>query len=185
MDINEEIIDVVIELFNEKGLKFTMDDIAKHLGMSKRTLYTMVKDKDTLFLTTVNYVFDKIKESEKEVAEDVTLDIVEKLRRILIILPKKYEKVDFSKFYRLREDFPKVYAKIENRLETDWDLTFSIMQQAMDQGRVKMIDFPVIQAMIAGTMEYCLSRSVLADHELNYNKAMKNMIEIIFEGILI
>jgi AcrR family transcriptional regulator len=45
MELKDKIIDAVIEEFNEKGLKFTMDDIARHMGISKRTRYTVVQDK--------------------------------------------------------------------------------------------------------------------------------------------
>ena len=42
MDMNEtqnRIMETVIEEFNKKGLKFTMDDVAKDLHMSKKTIY--------------------------------------------------------------------------------------------------------------------------------------------------
>ncbi len=32
-----------LQAFNQKGLKFTMDDIAKILGISKKTIYTLQK----------------------------------------------------------------------------------------------------------------------------------------------
>ena len=40
MQQKEVILEGTIKAFNEKGLKFTMDDVAKILGMSKKTIYT-------------------------------------------------------------------------------------------------------------------------------------------------
>ena len=44
MTLELQILDAAIEAFNEKGVKFTMDDIAKALGISKKTIYTVYKD---------------------------------------------------------------------------------------------------------------------------------------------
>ena len=39
--IREQILDATVLVFNKKGMKFTMDDIARELGMSKKTIYTV------------------------------------------------------------------------------------------------------------------------------------------------
>lgn len=38
--LQQKILEGTIEAFNQKGLKFTMDDLAGILGMSKKTIYT-------------------------------------------------------------------------------------------------------------------------------------------------
>ncbi|MDF2540030.1 MAG: TetR family transcriptional regulator [Herbinix sp.] len=183
MELKVKIIDAVIEEFNEKGLKFTMDDIAKHIGISKRTLYTVVEDKEALFVEAVDDVFAAIKESERQIIEDGSLDILEKLKRILIVLPEKYKTIDFRQLYDLKSKFPRIYAKIENRLETDWEPTYRLMEQAMEEGKIRRISLPIFQAMISGTIEYYLSRSVLIDNKMDYEAALAQMVDIIMIGI--
>ena len=39
--IRKSIMDAVVVLFNEKGMKFTMDDISKLLHISKKTIYSI------------------------------------------------------------------------------------------------------------------------------------------------
>ena len=63
MELRETILEGTIQAFNKKGLKFTMDDIAALLGISKKTIYTVFRDKESLFLAMVDYLFDSIKES--------------------------------------------------------------------------------------------------------------------------
>lgn len=57
MQQKEVILEGTIKAFNEKGLKFTMDDVAKILGMSKKTIYTVFRDKESMFLAMVDYMF--------------------------------------------------------------------------------------------------------------------------------
>ena len=40
-EIQEKILNAAIAEFAEKGLKFTMNDVAGRLTMSKKTLYTI------------------------------------------------------------------------------------------------------------------------------------------------
>ena len=68
-----KILEGAIVAFNEKGLKFTMDDLASVLGMSKKTIYKIYRDKEEMFYAMVDYCFDKIKESEDEVINDPRL----------------------------------------------------------------------------------------------------------------
>jgi AcrR family transcriptional regulator len=182
MELKDKIINAVIELFNEKGLKFTMDDVARRIGISKRTIYTVVEDKETLFIDTVNTVFDSIKQSEKEVLEE-ELDTISKLRKLLIILPERYKTMNFKQFYAMKEKYPEIYRKIEDRLETDWDATLKLMEQAMKEGKIRTINLSVFRAIFTGTIEYYLSRPILADEGMPYQDALEQMLDILFEGL--
>ncbi|MGF7142579.1 AcrR family transcriptional regulator [Anaerotaenia torta] len=183
MELKEKLMDAVIEAFNEKGLKFTMDDIAKHMGISKRTLYTVVEDKEALFLETMETVFGEIKKGEREILEDESLDSIEKLKRILIFLPNRYQAVDFRQLYELKDKYPRIYAKLEKRLETDWDATFQIMEQAMEEGRIRRINLQIFRAVFSGTVEYYLSRRILEENRIEYEDALRQMLDILMEGI--
>ena len=49
MRAEERILEAASELFFRHGIKsITMDEIASHLGMSKRTIYHSYDDKDSL-----------------------------------------------------------------------------------------------------------------------------------------
>ena len=48
MSLEIKIINSTIDIFREKGVKFTMDDIANKLGVSKRTLYENINSKEVL-----------------------------------------------------------------------------------------------------------------------------------------
>ena len=71
--LKEKIISESIELFMKYGLRsVTMDDIAKHMGISKKTIYMHFKDKEeiiTIAAHTHNHgVLSRL--SEDEVAEE-------------------------------------------------------------------------------------------------------------------
>ena len=103
MELREMILEGTIKAFNEKGLKFTMDDVAKILGISKKTIYTVFRDKESMFFTMVDYMFDSIKESERQILADEGLTTLEKIRKILAVIPEGYRDIDFRHLYLLKD----------------------------------------------------------------------------------
>ena len=55
MEVKNRILSETVSLFKQYGIKsMTMDDIARHLSISKKTIYTFFKDKDALVLETMH-----------------------------------------------------------------------------------------------------------------------------------
>ena len=100
-NLKGDILEATIQAFQKKGLKFTMDDIASLLGISKKTIYTVFPDKNSLVLEMVDYCFSSIKESEEKVLQDLSLDTVGKIRAILGVLPEGYRELDLRQLYQL------------------------------------------------------------------------------------
>ena len=46
MEIRETILQGSLELFRDRGIQFTMDDLSKRLGISKKTIYTVFRSKE-------------------------------------------------------------------------------------------------------------------------------------------
>ena len=85
MSLEIKIVNATINIFKEKGVKFTMDDLANNLGVSKRTLYENIDSKETLLNLLVDDIFDSITEKGKEILNDATIDNLEKLKRIFTL----------------------------------------------------------------------------------------------------
>ena len=170
MDIRETILQGTLRAFNEKGLKFTMDDVAKTLGMSKKTIYTVFRDKESMFLAMVDYMFDSIKESERAVLEDETLGTEEKIRRVLGVMPESYRDVDLRQLYLLKDKYPGVYRQVELRLETGWETTIALLEQGQKEGIVRPVSIPIVKMMLEAALEQFFQRDVLMDGILVHEK---------------
>lgn len=71
MYIKNRIIEGAAELFRTYGIKsVTMDSLASHLGMSKRTIYEVFSDKDELLIGVLKWMAEKQRELVKRVLDD-------------------------------------------------------------------------------------------------------------------
>lgn len=182
-EIKEKIINAVIEEFGNKGLKFTMDDIAKNLGMSKKTLYNVYANKEEMLLEMADSCFADIKRSEREIAEDPNMDIATKIEKIMVVLPDRYQNIGLSNLYQLQEKFPNIYGRIANYLATDWDVTIALLEEGMQQGVIRPISIPIVKTMVEGTIQKFFAEDVLVENGIGYEEALQEMISIIMRGI--
>lgn len=185
MNNKEKILEATIKVFNNKGLKFTMDDIASELSMSKKTIYTVFKDKDSLFGEMVDYCFDKIKESESKVLNNAQLSTIEKIRGILSVLPESYMDIDFGQLFLLRDKYPKIYRKVEERLETGWESTMELIEQGIKEGVVRPINVVVLKTMFEATLEQFFQRDILVQNHIKYADALNEVVTILVDGIAV
>ena len=185
MELREIILEGTIKAFNKKGLKFTMDDIAKTLGMSKKTIYTVFSDKESMFYAMVDYMFDCIKESERKIVEDDTLSTIEKIRQILGVMPEGYKNVDFQKLYQLKDKYPDVYKRVEQRLETGWEETIALLERGIEEGCIRQIHIPIVKMMLEASIEQFFQRDILVQNDITYMDALSEVVDILMDGIAI
>ncbi len=182
-DIRQSIMEAVIDQFNKKGMKFTMDDIAKQLHISKKTIYKEFSDKDELFLATVDHGFSEVKQKEAEILNERSLDIVEKISRLIVCLPDGYRNIDFRKVNLLSDKYPEVYKRFTEHIESDWENTERLLKKAMEEGKLREVPIPIIRLTIEGAIEKFLSSGDLARADISYEESLNHMIDIIINGI--
>ena len=85
----------------------------------------------------------------------------------------------------LDEKYPKVAARVRQQLETGWEPTLTLLEQAMEQGILRRISLPILQRMISASIEDFLANRTLEQQGISYTQALEEMISIIWEGIAV
>lgn len=77
MEIRNRIIEGAADLFKSYGIKsVTMDSLATHLGMSKRTIYEVFSDKDELTIGVLKWMAGKQKDLVKRILDESENSVV-------------------------------------------------------------------------------------------------------------
>ena len=184
-DNKSRILEATLRVFNRKGLKFTMDDIASELSMSKKTIYTVFKDKETMFLDMVDYCFDSIRECEKRVFEDDKLSTIDKIRKIISVMPESYKDIDFRQLYILKDKYPKIYRHVEERIEDGWETTIALFEKGIAEGEIRPINVYLFKTIVEATLEQFFQRDVLIVNDIPYNDALSEIVSILVDGIVV
>jgi len=107
----KNIVDEVGRLYLRYGIRsVTMDDVSRHLGMSKKTLYTFVKDKDELVRLTVEA---QIKEHQSlyDNLDSDKISALDEVYSVYIKVSKVFQELNPSYQYDLHKYYPQLCNK--------------------------------------------------------------------------
>ncbi len=184
-ELREKVLAGALVVYNNKGVKFTMDDLAKELKMSKKTIYTVFDGKEEIFLMAADYLFNSIKESEAEVLRDGSLGTLEKLKKLLGVFPDAYINVNFRDLSIIKTKYPSVYQKVKERLETGWDPTINLISRGIKEGVIrKNLNVQLFKAMFQASLERFFQDDFLAENGMTYQDALNEVTEILVDGII-
>jgi TetR/AcrR family transcriptional regulator, cholesterol catabolism regulator len=117
-EIKDKILKGTHDLFMRYGVRsISMDDIARHLSVSKKTLYQHFADKDDL----VTAVSKAHLESEQKIYEglrDSSINSIEHLAKIAVCMRKEMENLNPSLLFDIQKFHPKAWSIWNNFKKT-------------------------------------------------------------------
>tara|TARA_B100001175_G_scaffold316914_1_gene332110 strand:- start:3009 stop:3662 length:654 start_codon:yes stop_codon:yes gene_type:complete len=133
--VDKEIVASASSLFLKYGYKaVTMDDIAEHLSISKKTIYHYFDDKTSLVRSAVFLVFEQVKDKIIAVQSSIE-NPIKALYEIKKIAVEVLGKKDKSPQYQLQKYYPAIYAEIRKKELSALGDTFKMsLRKGIDTG---------------------------------------------------
>ena len=133
--VKQRIIDGASELFAKMGTKrLTMGDLAKHLGVSKRTIYENFKDKQELLIACIDNFSVENEEFPQKILNQSD-NMVEAMLAVLRIEDSQASQRKYSLIEDVRKSFPQVYKEHVVRVIGDRNHSFEqIIKRGMAEG---------------------------------------------------
>lgn len=183
-DMKIKILKATITVFNKKGLKLTMDDIAEHMGISKKTIYKFFESKEEIFDQIVDYIFDDIKRKEQEILDEEGLELEDRVRKLLAAFPERFTEIDFTKLGDLKAKYPKIYKKLTKRLDSGWEPTMALLEQGKEEGIYrKDANFTIFKVMMDASVARFFETDALKRSKISYVEALNQVVDILLTGI--
>ncbi|RPH27326.1 MAG: TetR/AcrR family transcriptional regulator [Bacteroidales bacterium] len=136
--MNEDLKNIlkrVRELYNKYGIKsITMDDVAHELGISKKTLYQFVSDKDDL---VGKFIDNEIEIRQVEICKcfKIGLNAIEELFEISLFMNKLIREQNPATEYDLKKYYPHHFQKIVKiRRERMYSYILLNLQKGKEEG---------------------------------------------------
>lgn len=122
--MKEAILNKSLKMFVNHGFKsITMDDIAKEMGISKKTIYQHFESKNDLVAATVDYVFDSAMCRMKEIAETTETPIHEHFDMKNCVGDLFGHNIQPSAIYQFNKYYPDLAKKIEKKRHDNFEST--------------------------------------------------------------
>lgn len=181
--MRSRIIEGAIEETGEKGIKFTMNDLARRLGVSKRTIYEKFHSKEEIIEAIVDKFLATMQEKEEEILGNPDLSAIEKLKAIAMILPNDFRLMYFSKFYEMKRYYPKQWHKIE-KWAAEWEPETKLIEEGIAKGQLRKVNTVVLRKIVMESTMALLDRNFLMKNDITLRDALHAMVDILLYGLV-
>ncbi|MGZ3883103.1 MAG: TetR/AcrR family transcriptional regulator [Bacteroidia bacterium] len=185
MDVSVKILLGAQELFFKYGIKaITMDDIAKHLSMSKKTIYQYYKEKDEIVLRLVT---EKIKQDECvfDKMHKEASDVIDEVFSMMKCMADSFGKINPVVFYELQKFYPEAWKKFKHFKE---EFVRKSVEDSLRRGQEqeyvrKDININVLSRMRMEQVELGFNQDVFPTDKFNILDVQIAMVDHFLYGV--
>ena len=184
MELRERIIENASMLFFRNGIKsMTMSDIANEMGISKRTLYEVFRDKEDLLEECLDYQHAK---ADKEI-ERLTEDSENVIDTLIRLYAQNFHQV-FSVSKSLINDLKKyhghLFRKIEERRKEGIYDFIPLLKKGVEQGLIRNdINFEIMMWLLKIQFNAILDETAVSTGKYSINQFVQAIMQNFLRGI--
>lgn len=181
--MKEKILDAAARLIQQYGLKkFTIDEIAAELRISKKTIYQYFKSKDDIIREYFEVSVESYKHSMTSVLSS-NEDFSHKIHAI-VYSSHRY-RLPINLLMEAKKFYPDVWLKIEDFKQFKLDATKDLLKEGVNSGIISPdINFGVLSKMLEEISNMFMDYDFLIENHLNIREALDEALKIIFNGIM-
>lgn len=179
--LRDLVMDTAIAMFKQKGIKgVTMDEISSSLGISKRTVYELFEDKETLLVSGMVRGRDKSRmrfESQQDKNATV-LDLALAYYKEVI---EEHKSIN-PQFYDDLGKYPKALKLIEQFRQEDRQRAHNFFKRGVDEGMFRGdINYEVLDLVVSADMKPLVENQ--AFRQFGFEQVFGNVMIILLRGI--
>ncbi len=180
-----EIIERASAVYLKYGVKsVTMDDLARELGTSKKTIYKYFKDKQELINEIISI---KIEMDSSVCAGSIQYseNAIDELIKISQLVIEQFRNVNPTVFFDLQKYHPEAWSKIE---EHKWKFVRSIIRENVERGMKENIyrndlNPDIIANLYVSTTDNVMNVSIFPWPTYKFQEVFFEMIQLYINGM--
>jgi len=186
LDTKEKILRGAETLFMRYGVRsISMDDIARHLSVSKKTLYQHFADKEDI-VTMVARSHMERSQAEFEAIRVSSENAIDELARISVAMRKHMEEMNPTLLFDLQKYHPRAWAAWNDyKVKFIADSVQRNLQQGIDEGHFRPEINPEIISIVRVTLvELAFDDRTFPQHRFKLSEVQMQIFEHFVHGVL-
>ncbi len=189
LDEREEIVGHALENFTKFGSKrFSMDELAQSLGISKKTLYKHFDSKEELVSESLGLLLGRIKMKIQYFMAEQS-DANEPLSTIIYIYKLgliTFQELNPSFLFGLAKYYPKAFSVYSDfKKDIVWQQVFPLLKRGQELGQIrKSVNVELVCALFLSRMEDIVNSKANLFEEYSIQELLEHIIINNLKGIL-
>ena len=167
VSLRERIIEIAMQDFSMHGIRAVkMDDLANELGISKRTLYEIFRDKETLLFEGMKVYDDRKREYLHSYAENERHHVID------IIMEAYHMKVEEVRavnpdFYLDLMKYPRLVQHMKEAQQKSREGFLAFMKRGVDDGYFRPdVNYELVPHIFDALGQYILTNSLVQQYSV-------------------
>lgn len=182
--MRERILEATIQLLKTRGLSFTVSELTQSLGTSKRTIYQYYDSKAGLIEEIVNQLMQQIKQIEKAIIMDNTLQVGEKLRQLLVLLPTSYGLLDMRLLHDLKRNYYEQWLILDKFIKEEWGAVSDIIDEGVKEGKLRPVQTEILIDVYIGAINGIYAKNEIQTGQMSIQENLNEIVDILLFGVL-
>jgi len=185
MTTKERIVEIASELFIQKGIKaITMDYIASHTGVSKRTIYETFNDKDDLLRSVLSYMDQQFCQ-KRDLVTDESENTIEHIFKLMKLGIGAMNQISPLFFEDLKKYHLKLWKEVHHvNMEKQRNQIFQILQKGIGQGLFrKEVNIEVVAVILMQQLSLLPDKSLLPEDKYSRQMVLETVLISFFRGV--
>jgi AcrR family transcriptional regulator len=185
--VRERIMDHAAELFLNRGLsRVTTDELARAVGVSKKTIYLHFRSKEQLLRQTVEREMDRIRSYIQEISERPNMSSVEKLKATLGLVGVQFARLSSGTLEDISRKAPQIWHIIEeSRNRIFHDQVGAMIQAGIQEGTIRNdIDPKLTVLILLMIAQHILNPEKLFALSASAKEVFEAVVKITYQGLL-
>lgn len=184
MDNKQKITGALRELaFNHGFYRVTVDELAAHVGMSKRTVYRYFKSKEEI-IESVMADFLKSGADKLQAALESSSDPLEKIKSALKALSEHIKLIQPVALHDLQKYYPHIWEELDRFRAARIQQVYGSLLSSNDRDRFRQIDPRIFTTAFIASVRAVVNPSFIMDNDLTTEETIQSIFTIFLYGVV-
>lgn len=184
--MREQVVGTAAQLFQKYGIRsVSMDDIAKELSISKKTIYQYFEDKNDLVKEVASQIISEKLGAYKEAA-DTASNAIEELVATAKLIRKHFKEMNPALMYDVKKFHPEAWSLFaQHEKEVIYNAVVANLERGQKEGFFrKEINVSVMAKIRFEQIHLTFDESVFPKEEFNMTEVHIQLFDFFIHGVL-
>lgn len=186
LDTKDKILKGAESLFMKYGVRsISMDDIARHLSVSKKTLYQHFADKEDIITMVSQAHMQRSLEEFNDIRANAT-DAIDELARMSVCLKRNMEEINPTLLFDLQKYHPRAWAAWQDfKMKCIYESVQRNLQQGITEGYYRSdINPEIISIVRMAQVEIAFDDRTFPQHRFRLAEVQMQIFDHFVHGIV-
>lgn len=160
-----------------------MDDLARRLGISKRTLYENFSSKVDILDSIIDFTLSEFDEQTRLIIDNPELTLAEKIKKTIVVIPKYNDFYDLRILEQLKRSYPAQWERV-NRELNQWDDLKGLLEEGIRTGVIKDVNIDLLMKLIIEASNITLDRQFFLGHSITITDSFETIMDVLMNGFM-